>query len=139
MFQVPAFRGGLEKVDSRHQAVDPVQAAVEEARYAAAGFTKGPFEQRVLTADDHLGPRVEALDILGCFHMAADPGFDQRPGKKQLSGDAADRNGVLADQFIDLALLGPQELGDFLGGQEFHRVLPAGQRIKRKPTGKKPW
>ena len=73
--------------------------------------------------------------MVAVLDMLEHPALDQPAREQQLAGDAAEGDRLLAHQLVDLAFLEPQELGDFLGGQELRhnrlKQAPSGGRFKR--------
>ena len=121
---VPVLGLGLVDVEAggerlaRGEPGETVEAAVEERGELAAGFAQRPFEQGVVAARQHRRARVQRLRPAGVIRLAPDPGLDQRAREQELAGDPADRDGVLGDQLVDLALLDPEQRGDLPGGQK---------------------
>jgi hypothetical protein len=120
---VEALALGLGQVDAgghrgaRREALQPVGAAVAEHRKAGARFAQGPFEQGVVAAGDHRVMGLEGFLTGAELGVAAEPGGDDVAREQELAGDPADRDDVVADQLIDLALLDAEQLGQFPGGQ----------------------
>jgi hypothetical protein len=108
---------------ARSEPGQPVQAAVEERRELAAGVAQRPFEQGIVAAREHRRAPVEPFDAALMLGVAPHPGLDHLAREQELAGDPTDQDGMLGDQLVHLALLNPEQRGDFPGGQKLGHGL----------------
>ena len=122
--QVEFTRLRIENVHARRERLagrhprQPVQTSAEERRDLRARLTDCPFEQRIMTPREHRGRRSQYGRAIGELDPAPHPRLDEIAREEQLPRHPARGNRLRRDQLVDLALLDPEQIGDFPGGEE---------------------
>ena len=97
---------------------ESVDAAAEEGGDFRARLADRPVEQRIVAPREHRRRRSEIGRARGELDPAPNPRFDEIAREQHLPRHPAHRDRLLRDELVDLALLDPEEIGDFPGGEE---------------------
>ena len=130
-------RNAFAVLEARQTVVGPI----EICRETAARLADGPVEKRVVTSEEDVGAVQRRRRTAG-FRMI-DPRPDFSGGKQELAGGPRTGNFSRGREVIDLALLDPQELGQFLDRQKLVSVgaslghfIPSSARYLAGTAGK---
>ena len=114
---VEYVHAGRERLAVR-QPRESVDAAAEEGGDFRARLANRPVEQRIVAPREHRRRRCDLGRARGKLDPAPNPRFDEIAREQHLPRHPAHRDRLLRDKLVDLALLDPEEIGDFPGGEE---------------------